>query len=66
MPQSDLGHAILGGPPGPNSELLEDRCTNSLETYTIEKSLKRSTRQCHKVIWDMPSWGAHQDRIANY
>jgi hypothetical protein len=49
MPQSDLGHAILGGPPGPNSELLEDRCTNSLETYTIEKGSKFSARQCQKA-----------------
>jgi hypothetical protein len=55
MPQSDLGHAILGGPPGPNSELLEDRCTNRVESHTVGKGLKRSTRQCHKVIWDMPS-----------
>ena len=56
----------LGSPRGPNSEFLEDHCTNRVEPYTIGKGLKRSTRQCHKVIWDMPSWGAHQDRIANF
>jgi hypothetical protein len=45
MPQSDLGHAILGGLPGPNSEFLHDRCTNRIETYTIEKGSKFSARQ---------------------
>src|ERR1700761_642689 len=66
MPQSDLGHAILGGLPGPNSEFLQDRCTNRVEPYTVGKGSKSSTRQCHKMIWDMPSWGACQDRIANF
>ena len=45
MPQSDLGHAILGGLPGPNSEFLEDRCTNHLGPYTAEKASKFSARQ---------------------
>jgi hypothetical protein len=50
MPQSDLGHAILGGLPGPNSEFLQDRCTNRLEPCTVGKGLKSSARQCYKVI----------------
>jgi hypothetical protein len=57
---------LSGGPAEPNSEFLEDRCTNRVEPYTVGKGLKSSTRQCHKVIWDMPSWGACQDRIANF
>jgi hypothetical protein len=45
MSQSNLGHAILGGLPGPNSEFLQDRCTNRFETYTIKKGSKSSARQ---------------------
>ena len=66
MTRSKSGTCHPGGPVGPNSEFLEDRCTDCLEPYTIEKGSKISTRQCHKVIWDMPSWGACQDRIANF
>jgi len=57
MTRSKSGTCHPGGPVGPNSEFLEDRCTDCLEPYTIEKGSKISTRQCHKVIWDMPSWG---------
>ena len=57
MSESNLKYAILGGPAGPNSEFLQDRCTNRVEPYTVGKGSKRSARQCHKVIWDMPSWG---------
>jgi hypothetical protein len=45
MTKSNLRYISKWGLPGPNSELLEDRCTNSLETYTIEKGSKFSARQ---------------------
>jgi len=32
-------------PRGPNSEFLQDHCTDCLETWTIEKGLIRSARQ---------------------
>jgi hypothetical protein len=43
------GHAIPGGAAGPNSEFLQDRCTDHLETYTIGKGVKCGARQCHKI-----------------
>jgi hypothetical protein len=66
MTKSNLRYISKWGPAGPNSEFLEDRCTNRVEPHTVGKDLKSSTRQCHKVIWDMPSWGVCQDRIANF
>jgi hypothetical protein len=57
MPKSDLRYVSKWGLPGPNSEFLEDRCTNRLEPYTVGKGLKSSTRQRYKVVWDMTSWG---------
>jgi hypothetical protein len=52
----------LFGPLGrPNSEFLQGRCTDPLETWTIGKGLKSSARQSQKIMWDMglvlPSWG---------
>jgi hypothetical protein len=45
MTKSNLRYVSKWGPAGPNSEFLQDRCTNCLETYTIEKGSKFSARQ---------------------
>src|ERR1700761_1046210 len=66
MTQIKPGTCHPGAPARPNSEFLRDRCTDRVEPYAVGKGSKSSTRQCHKVIWDMPSWGACQDRIANF
>jgi len=40
MPQNDLRYISKWGLPGPNSEFLQDHCTNRLVTYIpLERAL---------------------------
>jgi hypothetical protein len=66
MTKSKSGTCHPGGLPGPNSEFLEDRCTNRAEPYTVGKGSKRSTRQSKKASLGHDFLGACQDRIANF
>jgi hypothetical protein len=58
MTESKSGTCHPEGMPGPNSEFLEDRCTNRVEPYTIGKGSKSSARQCYtRHVCDHPSLG---------